>query len=206
MKISLEAGGKRYKKQWVFRNLNLQLEAGEQVAILGHNGSGKSTLLRSLAGLQRLSEGRISWQPSGMTAPLAPDAVYKYIAMCAPGIELVEELTLWEALQFQFRFKKLHPQLTLEQIPELLGLNAARHKVLADFSSGMKQRVKLACTLFADTPVVLLDEPCSNLDDAGIAQYHSWVQTYSAGRLVIVGSNDPREYRFCERKIELAVP
>jgi ABC-type multidrug transport system ATPase subunit len=132
--------------------------------------------------------------------------VYKYISICAPGIELVEELTLWEALQFQFRFKKLLPQLTLEQIPELLGLHAARHKVLADFSSGMKQRVKLAVTLFTDTPVVVLDEPCSNLDDAGIAQYHQWVQAYSAGRLVIVGSNDPREYGFCERRVELAIP
>ncbi|RYD51371.1 MAG: ATP-binding cassette domain-containing protein [Sphingobacteriales bacterium] len=206
MKISLEDGGKRYKKQWVFRKLNLRLETPEWVAILGHNGSGKSTLLRSLAGLQSLSEGNLTWQLSETGAPLAPELVYQYTSVCAPGIELVEELTLEEVLQFHFKFKKLLPQISLSQIPELLGLNAARHKMLADFSSGMKQRVKLALALFADTPVVLLDEPCTNLDDAGIAQYLNWIQAYGTGRLLIVGSNDPREYSFCERTIELSVP
>lgn len=202
MKISLDKLGKRYKKQWVFRNLDWIAESPQKIAVLGHNGSGKSTLLRTLSGIQAPSEGRISWEISGKSIP--KENAYRPVSFCAPGIELVEELTLSEALAFHFRFKPLLAAVSLPEIPEMLGLQSARHKPLADFSSGMKQRVKLALALFADTPLVLLDEPCTNLDDAGIAQYLGWVGDYCANKLVIVASNDPREYPFCDTFLPLS--
>lgn len=203
VKISLEGLGKRYKKQWVFRKLALHLSAPQKVAVLGHNGSGKSTLLRTLAGIQMPSEGRVLWEISGN--PIPKESIYKHLSFCAPGIELVEELTLAETLAFHFKFKPLQAGLSLKEIPQILGLEKARHKPLADFSSGMKQRVKLALTLFADTPLVLLDEPCTNLDDAGIAQYLGWVEKYCGEKLVLVASNDPREYPFCTTQLPLTV-
>ena len=76
-------------------------------------------------------------------------------------------------------------------------------KPIADYSSGMKQRVKLAQAIFSDTPVLLLDEPCSNLDQQGVGQYNSWIEQYSKDRLVIIASNDEREYHFCKERIRI---
>lgn len=202
VKISLDGLGKRYRQQWVFRNLEQTLHSPQKIAILGHNGSGKSTFLRTVAGIQAPSEGRIFWEISGK--PLPKENVFRRLSFCAPGMELIEELTLDETLAFHFRFKPLLSGIALRDIPAMLGLQNARHKPLSDFSSGMKQRVKLALTLFADTPVALLDEPCTNLDDAGIAQYLGWVDDYCKEKLVVVASNDPREYPFCDLRLPLS--
>jgi ABC-type multidrug transport system ATPase subunit len=67
----------------------------------------------------------------------------------------------------------------------------------------MKQRMKLAQALFSDTPVILLDEPCTNLDAEGIALYQHLIREYGAGRLIIVSSNDRQEYNFCEKVIDI---
>lgn len=201
MRISLEDVGKRYRRQWVFRNLTHRFEAPGSYAILGRNGSGKSTLLRILSGLQTPSAGKILFEKNG--TPVPADAVYRDVSLCAPGLELVEELTLREALDFHFSFKSPLPGLDARSILDLTGLGAAAEKPLQDFSSGMKQRVKLALALCSDTALVLLDEPCTNLDDAGVAQYLDWVTRFSAGRLVVVGSNEEREYAFCTARLQL---
>ena len=203
MKIFLEEVGKKYRKQWVLRGLNAQLEQPQSWVILGRNGSGKSTLLRILAGIQKPSSGIIRTSISGK--PLAQEGLFRHLSYCAPGVELIEELTLQEALAFHFRFKPLDARLRLRDLPEMLGLEKARDKPLEAFSSGMKQRVKLACTLFADLPLVLLDEPCTNLDDAGVQQYRDWVGSFRKEKLLIVASNDPREYDFCTEKLELGL-
>jgi ABC-type multidrug transport system ATPase subunit len=93
--------------------------------------------------------------------------------------------------------------LTIEDIIQTLTLQAATHKQIRYFSSGMKQRVKLAQSFFSDTPVVLLDEPCTNLDAEGILLYHQLVNDYCKNRLVIVSSNDEVEYSFCKEIIRM---
>lgn len=135
-----------------------------------------------------------------------PEALFSHFSLCAPGLELVEELTLREAISFHFRFKKFFPGTEAGTLIDATGLQRALDKPLADFSSGMKQRVKLALAIFSNTPVLLLDEPCTNLDDAGVVQYRAWMEKYAPGRLVIVASNDAREYEFCEHRIQLSVP
>ena len=67
----------------------------------------------------------------------------------------------------------------------------------------MKQRVKLAQAIFSDTPVVLLDEPCTNLDSDGIALYRQLIEDHCPGRMVIVSSNDVQEYDFCENILNI---
>ncbi len=201
VKIYLEGCGKRYRRQWVFKELNACLEAPGAYAVLGRNGAGKSTLLRMLAGMQLPSAGKVRYELEGKE--LAREQVFSQLSFCAPGIELVEELTLAEAIAFHFSYKKPLPGVLPADIPKILGLEGAAHKPLTDFSSGMKQRVKTGLALFADTPLVLLDEPCSNLDEAGVAQYREWVAEYRRNRLLVVGSNDPREYAFCEEEIVL---
>jgi len=203
MQLRLEMLGKRYQRHWVFRGVSLELAAGSQTAILGHNGSGKSTLLRILAGMQPPSEGRLSWRDADGKEQTQTE-VFEQIAFCAPGMDLPEELTLTELLQFHFSFKKMLPELNIAAIMDLIGLRAAAKKPVADFSSGMKQRVKLAQAIFSDVPLLLLDEPCTNLDDAGVQQYLDWIARYRKGRTIIVASNDEREYSFCEGQVFMA--
>lgn len=202
MRISLDGVGKRFGKHSVFAPLTATFETPQSYAILGSNGSGKSTLLRMMAGMQSASVGKISWYRNGEA--IASEAWHKYVSLSAPGIELVEELTLREAVNFHFRFKNFLAGMDARMLIEITGLQRSADKMLADFSSGMKQRVKLALAIFSDTPVLLLDEPCTNLDDAGVSQYRSWVEQFGRGRLVIVASNDLREYDFCKVRLHLS--
>ncbi len=200
MQITLEHISKRFQRHWIFKDINYSFSTPQAYALLGNNGSGKSTLLRIIAGMQSPSLGKLLYDNNG---PIAADAIFDHISFCAPGMEIVEELTLREFFDFHFSFKKPLPGFTIDKIIELTSLKDAENKPIGDYSSGMKQRVKLAQAIFADTPVLLLDEPCSNLDQQGVDQYRAWIEEYGKNRLVIVASNDPREYFFCREQIKV---
>ncbi|MBA2744842.1 MAG: ABC transporter ATP-binding protein [Flavisolibacter sp.] len=197
MKISLNDAGKRFNREWIFRNANISFEAAHPTAITGANGSGKSTLLQCIGGMMELSEGKIEYEGYNN------ETIYKNISFCAPYLELIEEMTMKEFLSFHAAFKPFLKEFTVHAIINEIGLNEAKEKQLRNFSSGMKQRVKLAQAIFSDTDIVLLDEPCSNLDEQGIALYHQLIQKYCCERLVIVCSNDPVEYNFCKRTVSM---
>ena len=201
MKISLTDAGKRFNRDWIFRHFNYQLETGQSYAITGANGSGKSTLLQSLSGSMLLSEGIISFEDKG--AMITPETVFKYVSICAPYLELVEEMTLREFLHFHEGFKSYLSGITPDTIISTLGLGRAASKQIRFYSSGMKQRVKLAQCIFSNTPIVLLDEPCTNLDSEGITLYQQLIKDYCNNRLVVVSSNDEVEYKFCRNVINV---
>lgn len=203
MNITLEQISKRFQRYWIFKDVNLTFQAGGAYALLGVNGSGKSTLLRVIASMQSPSKGKVIYTDTHK-AVVAPNQIFKHISFCAPGMEVVEELTLREFLDFHFSFKRPLAGLTVDAVIELTGLKDSVNKPIGDYSSGMKQRVKLAQAIFSDTPVLLLDEPCTNLDQQGVDQYKSWIAQYGTGRLVIVASNDEREYFFCREKVAVA--
>lgn len=199
MKISADSISKKFVHHHVFRNVNLTLETPGSYALLGVNGSGKSTLLRILAGMQQASKGKVVYTFDGHVIP--EHLIFKHISFCAPGMDIIEEMSLTEFLTFHFRFKKPMAGLSVADIVGLMGIRNAGDKLIGDFSSGMRQRVKLAQAIFSDTAALFLDEPCTNLDDKGVAQYQGWMNEFSRGRLVVVASNDEREYDFCEERI-----
>lgn len=201
MKISLTDAGKRFNRDWIFRHLNYTFEEGKSYAIIGPNGSGKSTLLQVLSGAMQVNEGICQW--SIVNGQWSQEA-YKHISICAPYLEVIEEMTLKEFLHFHHGFKPFLQGLSIEKIISLLSLEKAVSKQIRYYSSGMKQRVRLAQAIFSDVPVVLLDEPCTNFDAAGIALYHQLINDYCKNRLVIVSSNDEVEYGFCEEKINIS--
>jgi ABC-type multidrug transport system ATPase subunit len=192
MTISLNQVGKRYQQHWVFKGIDYTFETGKQYAVLGANGSGKSTLLRIISGMQHANKGSIEYISEGKKT--APEYIFSKVSYCAPGMDLIEEMSLSEFLSFHFTFKKMIPSFDVKSIMETMGMLSVRNKFIHEFSSGMKQRVKLAQAFFTDTPILLLDEPCSNLDTQGVDMYQLWLQQYTAGRLVIIASNDEREY------------
>ena len=201
MNITLEHISKRFQRHWIFKEVNYKFDAPGAYALLGPNGCGKSTLLRIIAGMQSPSAGKVVCSDQGRI--MESTDIFRHISFCAPGMELVEELTLTEFLEFHFSFKALLPGLDIPGIVGMLGLGKVGHKTIGDYSSGMKQHVKLAQAIFSDSPVLLLDEPCTNLDQQGVAQYHGWMEQYAAGRLVVVASNDEREYFFCKEKLAI---
>ncbi len=202
MKICLNQIAKRYQQNWIFKDLSLDIPSGTSLAILGNNGSGKSSLLRIIAAMQTATKGSITYTLNQQN--IDSNSLYKQLSYAAVGMQLIEEFTLSELLSFHFSFKKSIHQLTVAEIISILDMKNVQSKLVGDFSSGMKQRVKLAQAIFTDAPLLLLDEPCSNLDKHGIAQYQEWMATYQNNRTIIVASNDSNEYSFCKEQIMLS--
>ncbi len=197
MQISLQQAGKRFNKEWIFRNLDYTFEAGQHYALIGNNGSGKSTLLQIIAGYSSLTKGNIDWSENDHST------IYKQLSFAAPYLELIEEFTTLEQFTFHSIFKSLQPSISVNDIIERIGLKNSTHKQIRYFSSGMKQRLKLALAILSDAPLLLLDEPCSNLDQEGYSLYAELIEQFAKHKLIIVGSNEPQEYAFCSKQVNL---
>lgn len=200
--IHLSGAGKRFNRDWIFRNVTCSFLPGEKYAITGPNGSGKSTLLQVISAGMGISEGKINWQP-GTGTPLPAENVHRLLGLAAPYLEVIEELTALEFLEFHSGFKPLIPGITPAEILKIIGLEKAAGKQIRYYSSGMKQRIKLAQAIFADVPLLLLDEPCTNLDQTGYQLYHQLIHDHAAGKTVIVSSNDLQEYSFCKHTLSI---
>lgn len=200
MTISLANVGRRFNQEWIFRGVNYEFNVAEKYAILGPNGSGKSTLLSVLLGSLSPSEGTINYK-SGVDIPV--EEIYKSISFAAPYLDLIEEFTLQETIRFHFKFKAFYEGMNAESVLDLLGLAKSQDKALKYFSSGMKQRTKLALACCSNTPILLLDEPTSNLDKQGMAWYLELIEQFSVNRTLIIGSNQESEYSFCNHFVEL---
>ncbi len=200
MLIELKAVGKRYNRDWIFRQLDYTFTIGSY-AITGNNGSGKSTLLQTVAGYIAPSKGVVTYHKDEQE--VGTEDIFNYLSMATPYLDLIEEMTADELIQFQETFKPYKAGIGTETILDTCGLGAAGDKQIRYFSSGMKQRVKLGMAFYADTPLLLLDEPCTNLDKAGIAIYQRLIATECANRLVIVCSNDEQEISFCDHRLSI---
>ncbi|MDX1940765.1 MAG: ABC transporter ATP-binding protein [Saprospiraceae bacterium] len=201
MKIELKNIAKRYKLEWVLRNLNLSLRTENAYAIIGPNGSGKSTLLKILSGHLTPTKGKIDFFLENKKLP--SDEVYQHLSYAAPYIDLIEEFTLLEALQFHQNFKPFIKNQQPADIIQILGFERAKNKSIRHFSSGMKQRLKLALAICSDTNLLLLDEPTATLDRQGIEWYQDLIRQFADNRLVIVASNVEEDFFFCAQKVNM---
>ena len=195
--IQLSGVGKRYNLEWIFKNVNLSFSAANVYAITGANGSGKSTLLQVIAGAILHSKGSVNYSFNGKKI----EEPYKHIVIAAPYLELIEELTAIEYLQFHQKFKVLTA--SISEILAQVGLTKAADKQIRYYSSGMKQRLKLAQAFYSVSSLLLLDEPTTNLDEAGFKLYEDLLKNYTNGRCVIISSNDPKEYKIATSVISI---
>jgi ABC-type multidrug transport system ATPase subunit len=200
MEVHLSDLGKKFNREWLFQNISYTFNSGESYALTGPNGSGKSTLLQIIGGNQLSSAGKIHYSLAEKS--LEPEDVYQHLVISAPYLELIEEFTLQECLEFHFRFKQLRSGLSFNDLITLADFNQARNKYIKNFSSGMKQRLKLLLTFYSETSLILLDEPTTNLDEQGILWYLEQAKQ-KKNTLMIVASNQEREYSFCQHIFSL---
>jgi ABC-type multidrug transport system ATPase subunit len=200
-RISLENIGRRFNRDWIFRGIDYTFSSGKIYAVLGPNGSGKSTLLQVLNGSLSPSIGKISYLYEDKLVEI--DDVYQHLSLAAPYLELIEEFSLTEMIDFHFKFKAYKPGIDKNGVVELLAMPESKNKLIKYFSSGMKQRLKLALAFCADTPMLMLDEPTSNLDTQGVEWYLSLVQKFAQNRLTIICSNQEHEYGFCDEALNI---
>jgi ABC-type multidrug transport system ATPase subunit len=200
--INVSNAGKKFGREWIFRKVDLEIKPAEKVVIMGLNGSGKSTLLQAMTGYLTLNEGTVSYTDNQQK--MEDEQLYKFISLASPYLELVEDFTLQEQINHAHIYKPFFNNLSIAQVVELSGLAAHKDKFIKQFSSGMRQRLKLTLAILADAPILFLDEPTTNLDATVIDWYKNMIATYAMHKTIIVCSNSIKdEYVFCNRVITM---
>lgn len=201
-RIELTDCGKSYNRKWLFKNLDVQFKSGETWAFLGANGSGKSTLALMLSAQVWPTEGKIKWENNGDI--IEPTHVFSHISLASPAMELPGEFSLKELVELHGKVKKFNTAAPLDSILSFCEFNSkTADKPLANYSSGMLQRVKLALAAFSETPVLILDEPLTNLDKAGEKLFERMIQTLVKDRILVIASNREDEYKHCSRSLHI---
>lgn len=202
MNISLEKVGKRFVSGWVFRNITLEIREKTVVGVSGPNGSGKSTFLAILCGGLPVSEGKLHYSLAGGTGcPLGE--VFRYFSFAAPYTDVIEEMRLQEAIAFHLQFRPFRPGLSVDNFLGELGKGYNPDSRITGFSSGMKQRLKVALALYTDSEVVFLDEPTSNLDVAGVEWFKTILARFTGVATIVIASNVKADLSFCEEEIRI---
>ena len=202
--MTFEEVGKRFGNRAVLAGVTGSLSPGRVVVVTGPNGSGKSTLLNILSGLLRPSRGAVRYTEDGVELPRS--GWFSRLGVAAPDMAVYDELSAIENLRLFTRLRGMRADdERLGALLSDLGLPGREHRrPVGTYSSGMRQRVKLAQAVLHSPAVLLLDEPSSNLDAAGHDIVASLVERFRAGSAVAVATNDPREMAWGDEGIDLA--
>lgn len=194
--IHLTGIGKKYSGRWIFKNINAHINNGSRVAVTGPNGSGKSTLLQIISGFVSSSEGQIHFNNQHQEKE-------KYsCVIAAPYLDLPEELTLRELTDFYFSFRKT--RISIDELIQQCNLQGFFNRAIKEFSTGMKQKVKLSLALSSEANIYIFDEPCSHIDEASVNWYQKYFALLPQQAIVLVGSNSVQaEIIYCDQSIQL---
>lgn len=196
MEILVQNLSKKFRQEFVIRQFNYTFLSGNSYAITGPNGSGKSTLLQLIAQFTLPNTGTV--EMSGVD----PDFVYSQLTYAAPYVELIEEYTLSEHLEILLKNNYLPASITLDILEDFIDLQPGKFKLIKNYSSGMRQKIKLGFALLSDRPVLLLDEPTTNFDEQAKNWFFNRLEQ-QRHKLIIIASNEAREIEFCQDKIAI---
>jgi ABC-type multidrug transport system ATPase subunit len=196
MKIIATGISKKFRQEWVFKALNYTFESGKSYAIVGQNGAGKSTLLKTLAQYSLPNKGTVEFE--GII-----DDVNRQISFAAPYSELIEEFTLPELLNFLVQIDFLDARWDFDTFTTFIDLRPSETKYIKNFSSGMRQKVKLGVALAADRPILCLDEPTSNLDETAKNWFYQALES-QRHKLILIASNEKAEIDLCTDSLAIA--
>lgn len=202
MQVVAENISKKFNRRAVFKDISFTVNAGEVFGITGRNGSGKSTLLRIVGGLLTPSGGSMHYSSGG--ADLPHEKLYPYIGYVAPYLTLYEEFSAEENIALYARIRGLKQGANDTQaLLERVGLPTDRKDPIRAYSSGMKQRMRLVFAILHNPPLLLLDEPISNLDAQGMATVYEIVADFRQRGTVIIATNDAADIAQCDRSISV---
>lgn len=201
MDLSIQKLSKAFNQRIVFQELTFQIKSGSCQAITGANGSGKSTLLKILSGGLLPTSGQIQYTLDGQI--IEEDAVYRHVHFVAPYNTVIEELNLPELFNLHHSLGLLKGFEEYSHWKSKLQYPFHPERQIKTYSSGMKQRVKLGLALLDDRPLILLDEPGSNLDAQGKKWFYDLMKELKPGQTLVIASNDPAEIEFCETSISV---
>jgi len=200
--INVQSLSKRFGYQWIIKDFGAKYHSGKVYGIAGNNGSGKSTLVRMLSGFLTPTTGSINYQIH--SKDVSVDQIYKHISLVGPYTDLIQEYSLEEMFNFHQKFKIFFNKLTFQEFEEKINLTGQRHKTIHHLSSGMKQKVQLALALMSDTPIILLDEPTSFLDQKNKDWFIALLHENIRDRIVIIASNDADDLSLCKEILNLS--
>ena len=196
--------GKKYNREWIFKGINQEFSSPNSYLVSGSNGAGKSTFLQVISGFKTPSDGKITYHKAKVKHLTPTELIYKEVAYVAPYISVFEEYTMQELISFYTKFKPRKNNMGYTEFVETIELSHAKNKAIKNFSSGMKQRVKLGLAILAETDILLLDEPTSNLDKSAIKWYQNLIKENLDDRLIFVASNDKEnEAFFCKNELKI---
>lgn len=201
LQLDVDTLGHRFGRLVLFRQLSFALDGGRSLAITGANGSGKSTLLRILAGVLTPTRGTVALHADGRSVPREERPLHA--GLVAPYFNVYDGLTAHENLAFLAEARQLDgANARIAAALEQVGLAGRTDDLVGTYSSGMKQRVKYAAALLTEPPLLLLDEPSANLDEAGLDMVDAVMeQQLAAGKLLVVATNVASEAARCDRSI-----
>ncbi|MBI3871573.1 MAG: ABC transporter ATP-binding protein [candidate division Zixibacteria bacterium] len=198
--LTIRGLGKCFGVRRICRDVTLELATGQSLAIVGPNGSGKSTMIKMIAGLIRPDTGRVEHRRDGIA--VRSDGWHRHLGLVSPDLALYEELTGLENLDFANEVGGWgRPRRDFDALLDEFGLGGRGHDRVADYSSGMKQRLKFAAALLKEPAVLLLDEPTITLDEEGSARV--WAVVSSRPMILIIATNDPQEASRAGRRLTM---
>lgn len=204
IELTAENISKTYSGKIIFKNFSINLKSGESVAILGRNGSGKSTLIKLLTGLIASNKGKVNLKINESSVP--QNLWYPHIGLISPYLNLYDELTGFENLEFFCNLRNNSGTDMKEKIDFYLNkvrLFEKRNEPLKNYSSGMKQKLKLIFAVLNEPGILYMDEPRSNLDTEGIDIICQTAEEQKKKGILIVATNDTDDIQFCENSINI---
>lgn len=197
---------KYYSHRLIFGNLTLTLNENSSVGIVGKNGSGKSTLIKVISGIISPSKGDMALEIDSKSIP--KEVFFKHIGLMSPYLNLYDELSGYENLEFFMNIKCPDKPANerdekINFLLESVGLFKRKKDLYKNYSSGMKQRLKLAFALLNDPLLLLLDEPCANLDKEGIEVVYRFAQEQRKKGMLMVATNEESDLQLCDSLINI---
>lgn len=201
MKILAENLEKKFRQEYVIKNFNFEFQDHTKYAIVGPNGSGKSTLLQLLSQFTLPTKGTVNYIDNQGNR-IEDENAFKQISFAAPYSEMIEEFTVSELISFLVNIQYLPREFSIHSFEEFSELKANTHKLIKDFSSGMKQKTKLTLAFSTLRPFLFLDEPTTNLDLKSKHWFQNKLESVK-NKLILIASNEASEIKLCEDRIQI---
>lgn len=194
MLLSLKNISKKYRREWIFKNISYDFLFGNIYGLSGYNGSGKSTLLKIISGQLIPSKGKV--QIIKQDQELEKENFFREFNYIAPYVDLIEEYTIDELIQFLIKTGIISKDYNLNSFLNYTELKNTDDKFIKDFSSGMKQKLKLGIGLLSTRPILILDEPTTNLDQKAKEWFYQKLIEQKE-KLILIASNEKSDLANC---------